>query len=119
MASINQSTIIDNVRQDLFGNINDDLHVRVLDNLFDRVCAHFKLSYGVEEIDGAFSFIIEDCIIKRFNRRGAEGAKSEQVEGHSVSYDDSQGEFEAYDDIIRKHLKLTENKEKRGGAYFL
>lgn len=117
MIPIDLDTTLDNVKIDL--NITDNLQDDLLKMLINKVCRHFKLSYSVTDIDEGFDFVIEDCTIKRFNRRGSEGAKSESVEGHSVTYYDVTNEFEPYDDLIRKTLKLSESKEKPGGVYFL
>ncbi|WP_242258104.1 phage head-tail connector protein [Streptococcus thoraltensis] len=117
MTQINLDTTLENVKLDL--NIEDNLQDSLLKLLINKVCQHFKMSYGVAEIDEKFDFIIEDCAIKRFNRRGSEGAKSESVEGHSVTYYDVMSEFEPYDDLIRQTLELSETKEKSGGIYFL
>lgn len=117
MIPIDLETTLENVKLDL--NLSDELQDDLLKMLINKVCRHFKLSYGVAEIDVGFDFIIEDCTIKRFNRRGSEGARSESVEGHSVTYYDVMSEFEPYDDLIRKTLKLSETKERSGGVYFL
>ena len=71
MKTLDKDQIIENVSVDL--NTNDD---DLLEILLERVVNHFKSEYGVEEIDNKLAFIFEDCVIKRFNRRGAEGAKS-------------------------------------------
>ncbi|MET3558700.1 hypothetical protein ABID29_001826 [Streptococcus rupicaprae] len=100
MAPLNKEKIIDNIKIDL--EITDNLQDKLLEMLLDRVVKHFKAEYGVTEIDDAYSFIFEDCTIKRFNRRGSEGARSESVEGHSVSYYDNKNEFLPYDDMLQK-----------------
>lgn len=117
MTPLNLDTTLDNIKLDL--NLSDGLQDDLLEMLINKVCRHFKLSYDVADIDEEFDFIIEDCVIKRFNRRGSEGAKAESVEGHSVTYYDETGEFEAYDDLIRKKLDLSETKEKPGEVFFL
>ena len=88
MKTLDKDQVIENVSVDL--DTNDD---GLLEILLERVINHFKAEYGVEEIDNKLAFIFEDCVIKRFNRRGAEGAKSESVDGHSMSYYDNENEF--------------------------
>ncbi|HER8956284.1 TPA: hypothetical protein VOK64_001787, partial [Streptococcus pyogenes] len=73
----------------------------------------------VVKIDSAFSFVLEDCLIARFNRRGAERAKSESVEGHTTTYYDFLDEFEPYDNMIMAKLDLIKDKSRKGGLYFL
>ncbi|VTS49171.1 phage head-tail connector protein [Streptococcus dysgalactiae] len=117
MQKINTDSIIANVKLDL--GIDDILQDNLLSMLLKRVTDHFKAEYGVEDIDNAFSFVFEDCLIARFNRRGSERAKSESVEGHTTTYYDFLNEFEPYDAMIKQKLNLIQNKAKKGGLYFL
>ena len=57
-------------------------------------------------------------MIKRFNRRGAEGAKSESVDGHSMSYYDNENEFKPYDDMLQR-LYGNSGQAKEGEVLFL
>ncbi|HEM3705750.1 TPA: phage head-tail connector protein [Streptococcus suis] len=117
MAELDKYTVLENVKLDLdiADNIQDDLLLLLIRKVID----HFKLAYSVDDVETIFSFVIEDCTIKRFNRRGSEGAKAESIEGHSVTYDDTASEFEPYDDLIRSKLSLLETKECKGGIYIL
>ncbi|HFU4116112.1 TPA: phage head-tail connector protein [Streptococcus suis] len=110
MAQLVEEAVIDNVKLDLA--IEDTLQDDLLDMLLQRVIKHFKAEYGVSEIDDAFSFIFEDCVIKRFNRRGSEGASSESVEGHSVSYYENKNEFLPYDDMLQKTFGQSGQSQK-------
>lgn len=71
LTPLDETKIIQNVKLDL--EITDKLQDGLLKMLLDRVVKHFKAEYGVSDIDDAYSFIFEDCVIKRFNRRGSEG----------------------------------------------
>nr|UWG27033.1 MAG: Protein of unknown function (DUF3199) [Bacteriophage sp.] len=113
MKTLDKDQIIENVSVDLSTN-DDDL----LEILLERVVSHFKAEYGVEEIDNKLAFIFEDCVIKRFNRRGAEGAKSESVDGHSMSYYDNENEFKPYDDMLQR-LYGNSGQAREGKVLFL
>ena len=113
MKTLDKDQIIENVSVDL--NTNDD---DLLEILLERVVNHFKAENGVEEIDNKLAFIFEDCVIKRFNRRGAEGAKSESVDGHSMSYYDNENEFKPYDDMLQR-LYGNSGQSKEGEVLFL
>lgn len=113
MKTLDKDQIIENVSIDLDTN-DDDL----LEILLERVVNHFKAEYGVEKIDNKLAFIFEDCVIKRFNRRGAEGAKSESVDGHSMSYYDNENEFKPYDDMLQR-LYGNSGQSKEGEVLFL
>lgn len=117
MAELDNYDVLENVKLDL--DINDGLQDELILLLIRKVTDHFKLAYSVDAVDASFSFVIEDCTIKRFNRRGSEGAKAESIEGHSVTYGDTASEFEPYDDLIRSKLSLLETKERKGGIYIL
>lgn len=117
MAELDMDDVLESVKLDL--DINDALQDDLLLLLIRKVTDHFKLAYSVESIEDTFSFVVEDCVIKRFNRRGSEGAKAESIEGHSVTYDGTVSEFELYDDLIRSKLSLLETKERKGGIYVL
>jgi hypothetical protein len=113
METLDKDQIIENVAVDL-DTSDDDL----LEILLERVVNHFKAEYGVEEIDNKLAFIFEDCVIKRFNRRGAEGAKSESVDGHSMSYYDNENEFKPYDDMLQR-LYGNSGQAREGEVLFL
>ncbi|MCT2951102.1 hypothetical protein EFM79_03320 [Streptococcus thermophilus] len=113
MMALDKDKVIKNVSVDL--NTNDD---ELLEILLNRVINHFKSEYSVEEIDDKLAFIFEDCVIKRFNRRGAEGAKSESVDGHSMSYYDNETEFKPYDNMLQR-LYGNYGESKEGEVLFL
>lgn len=116
MADVTVESVLDNVKEDI--EILDDIQDTMLKRLITKVMDHFKLVYGQATIKSEFSFIIEDCTIKRYNRRRAEGANSRSIEGYSMSFEDKD-EFEEYDDLIRKQLGLDdEGKGRRGELMF-
>ncbi|HER6178863.1 phage protein [Streptococcus pyogenes] len=117
MANVNTFSIVKNVKLDL--GIEDDNQDQLLEMLLNRITDHFKANYGVLEIDNAFSFVLEDCLIARFNRRGSERAKTEEVEGHKTTYYDHLNEFEPYYAMIMAKLNLIKDKSRKGGLYFL
>lgn len=115
MAELSKEATLGRIKLNL--GIEDGLQDELLLLLIDNVINHFKLAYNTEAIDDKFSFIIEDCVVKRFNRRGAEGAKSETVEGHSVSYEEDKYEFLPYDDLLKREFDT--GKARDGGVMFL
>lgn len=110
---LDKDKVIQNVSVDL--NINDD---NLLSILLERIVNHFKAEYGVDEIDNNLAFIFEDCLVKRFNRRGAEGARSESIDGHSMSYYDNENEFKPYDDMLQR-IYGESGQAKEGEVIFL
>lgn len=116
MTPLDETKIIQNVKLDL--EITDNSQNELLEMLLQRVVKHFKAEYGASEIDDAYSFIFEDCVIKRFNRRGSEGAQSESVEGHSVSYYENKNEFLPYDDMLQKAFGQS-GQAKPGRVFIL
>lgn len=110
---LDKDKVIRNVSVDL--NINDDGLLKIL---LDRIVNHFKAEYGVDDIDDKLAFIFEDCLVKRFNRRGAEGARSESIDGHSMSYYDNENEFKPYDDMLQR-IYGESGQAKEGEVLFL
>lgn len=79
--------------------IVDDLQDDVLEILIENVESHLKgLLKG--DIPDELNYIVEEITIRRFNRLGTEGMKSETVEGHRVDFYDLKDEFTPYMDVI-------------------
>ena len=72
------------------------------------------------EIPLELEYIVEEATIRRFNRIGSEGMKSESVEGHSVTYLD-EDELAPYESAIVAYLDSLEPESPRkpGVVYFL
>ena len=71
------------------------------------------------EIPLELEYIVEEATIRRFNRIGSEGMKSESVEGHSVTYINGD-ELEPYESVIVAYLEaLLPDERKKGVVYFL
>lgn len=97
--------------------IKDTLQDDVLDIIIENVSKHLKAMIG-KEIPEDLNFIVEEITIRRFNRLGTEGMKSESVEGHSITFYDLKGEFVPYHDIITSHKDPPE-KPGRGRVLFI
>ena len=71
------------------------------------------------EIPLGLEYIVEEATIRRFNRIGSEGMKSESVEGHSVTYLDGD-ELAPYESAIVAYLEAQEPEPPRkpGVVYF-
>ena len=71
------------------------------------------------EVPLEIEYIVEEATIRRFNRIGSEGMKSESVEGHSVTYLD-EDELAPYESAIVAYLDaLLPDERKKGVVYFL
>ena len=68
----------------------------------------------------SLEYVVDEATIRRFNRIGSEGMKSESVEGHSVTYLD-EDELAPYESAIVAYLEEQEPDDKRkpGVVYFL
>ena len=88
------------------------IYKRIEQRLLDRLDS--------EKIPDQLSYIVEEATITRFNRVGAEGMKSESVEGHSVTYD--MGDvLEPYESAINDYLEglKPDDEQKLGVVYFI
>lgn len=97
--------------------IEDTLQDDVLNIIIENVSKHLKAMIG-KEIPEDLNFIVEEITIRRFNRLGTEGMKSESVEGHSITFYDLKDEFVPYADIIASHKEPPE-KPGRGKVLFI
>lgn len=72
------------------------------------------------EIPLELEYIVEEATIRRFNRIGSEGMKSESVEGHSVTYD-MNDVLDPYESAINDYLEglKPDDGRKKGVVYFL
>lgn len=112
---VDTDEILLNVKEDL--NIDDTEQDTILNRLIEKVINHFTFKYKSNPTPHHW-FIIEDCVIKRYNRRKAEGATSISVEGHSVTYEDKY-EFSEWDKVLKEEFGLVEGSfRERGGAFF-
>lgn len=97
--------------------IDDNLQDETLNIIIENVTSHLQALLG-REIPTELNFIIEEITIRRFNRLGTEGMKSESVEGHNVTFYDLKDEFVPYADIIAAHREPPE-RPGRGKVLFI
>lgn len=99
--------------------IDDSLQDPAIQLIINNVQAHLgiwlKKYAGLDSIPLELLFIVEEMAIVRFNRRGSEGAKSESVEGHSVTYNED--DFLPYLPILNTYIPVTIT-EKPGKVMF-
>lgn len=81
--------------------ISDNLQDNLLNVIQELTEAHFKAYTGKKDIPDELNFIIVEVVIKRFNRVGSEGLKSQKVEGLTLEF--SLDDFGRYDKAIQKH----------------
>lgn len=92
--------------------ISDGLQDLLISDLINDTEAHFKLLTGTETIDDKYSFIVEAVVVKRYNRKGSEGMKSETVDGYSVTYNDGAGDFDEFLPLLNKAFDLDGSATK-------
>src|SRR5699024_8778795 len=90
--------------------IKDTIQDGVLDILIGNTEQHLlsllkKVNDEMEDVPLELDYIIQEITIRRFNRLGSEGMKSESVEGHSVNFYDVQDEFAPYLTVIEGYRK--------------
>lgn len=93
-------------------DLQDDLLGILTENVRNTLSA--KLEKDVPE---ELNYIIEEITIRRYNRVGTEGMKSERVEGHRVEFYDLDDEFKPYEDVIAKHVE-GDNSLGKGKVMF-
>ncbi|HLT85872.1 MAG TPA: phage head-tail connector protein [Georgenia sp.] len=98
-------------------DIQDDLQDNSINIIIGNVTSHLQALLG-KEVPAELNFIIEEITIRRYNRIGTEGMKSEVVEGHHVTFYDLKDEFVPYESIIAAH-KDPPQKPGRGRVMFI
>lgn len=97
--------------------IEDELQDELLDILVSNVENHLK-SLLSKDVPEELEFIVEEITVRRFNRLGSEGYKTDSVEGHSISFYDLSDEFTPYLTIINNHKDDDYESANRGKAMF-
>ena len=97
--------------------IEDNLQDEVITIIMENVSSHLKALLG-KDIPIELNYIVEEITVRRFNRLGAEGMKSEIVEGHHVTFYDLKDEFVPYEDVIDAH-KADSGVTGRGKVMFI
>lgn len=98
--------------------INDNLQDEVLEIIIENVEGHLTYLLG-KEVPLNLQFIITEISVMRYNRLGAEGMKSELVEGHRTDFHDPEKDFRPFLDIIEKEVGNDADEPKRGKVMFI
>src|SRR5699024_7042569 len=88
--------------------------------IYNNIAERLLHRLGDTEIPIELEYIVDEATIRRFNRIGSEGMKSESVEGHSVTYD--MGDvLDPYESAINDYLEglKPDDGRKKGVVYFL
>jgi hypothetical protein len=72
----------------------------------------------IESVPNVLEYIVVECTIKRFNRKGNEGMDSYNQEGESISYGALLDDFEDDIDVYNKKQK-EKSIPRKGVARFL
>ena len=88
--------------------------------IYNAIAERLLIRLDETEIPLSLEYVVDEATIRRFNRIGSEGMKSESVEGHSVTYIDGD-ELAPYESAIVAYLEAQEPDDKRkpGVVYFL
>lgn len=98
--------------------LGDNLQDEVLKIIIESTRDHLRAMIG-KDVPPELEFIIQEISIRRFNRLGSEGMKSESVEGHRIDFYDLREEFAPYTDIINAHREVDESDSGRGKVMFI
>lgn len=107
---------LNNVRTVL--GIEDALQDDVLGILISNVMSHLK-GMLKKDVPSELGYIVEEITVRRFNRVGTEGMKSESVEGHKVDFYDLKDEFTPYMAIIESYKDQPDDAPRRGKVMFI
>ena len=82
--------------------IEDSKQDAVLLLIVSNISSHLQILLGKAEIPVQLEFVIVELAVRRFNRIGSEGMKSEGTEGHNITFYDLESDFVPYMKLIDK-----------------
>lgn len=82
--------------------ISDDLQDNLLSVIQMLTESHFKAYSKQDNIPENLNYIIVEVMVKRFNRIGSEGMKSQKVEGLDMEF--ALDDFAEYDKVIQRQF---------------
>lgn len=93
-------------------NIDDGLQDQMLNIIVSNVEKHLflklkRVNKSVIDIPLELEFVIEEIAIRRYNRVGSEGMKSELVEGHRVDFYELADDWVPYEQLIDDHKDIN------------
>jgi len=97
--------------------INDSLQDEVLSIIIENVEGHLTYLLG-KDVPLNLQFIITEIAVMRYNRLGAEGMKSELVEGHRTDFHEPKDDFQPYLAIIENEAGKGKEPAGRGKVMF-
>lgn len=107
------SEILDEVKRSLEIESDDKLDQQ-LEDFIKRISKQLCVRLGfLNDVPDSLAYIVVECTIKRFNRKGNEGMDSYGQEGESISYGNLLDEF--MDDIVAyKENEISKSVPRRG-----
>lgn len=99
-------------------SINDDEQDALLGKIIDHTQAKLLtyLPSDKEEVPSKLGFVVEEVAVKRYNRVGAEGMRSESLDGHSTKFQDN--DFDEFLDIIERLYPIDNGSNRAGSVTF-
>lgn len=101
-----EHTTISDVKALLTGTIDEKLEV-----IERRTKERLQIKMKIVPIPSEYEYIVNDVVLKRFNRIGNEGMESYSQEGLSMTFNDS--DFDEYIDEINDYIEANDPKMQR------
>lgn len=104
--------------------LQDALQDELLNVLITNVTRHLegmlkRVNPELAAVPEEIEYIIEEIVVRRFNRLGSEGMKSDSAEGHTVTFYDLKDEFVPYQYIVDGYKPAEATEAKRGRVMFI
>ena len=98
--------------------ISDSEKDDVLQTIVKITSSRLLVLLGVKEVPERLKYIVTEVSVARYNRIGSEGASSHSAEGESLSWSDSDSDFEPYQAEIDA-FNTAQNTPQKGRVRFL
>jgi len=97
--------------------ITDNLLDQQLNDFINRVSQQLNVRLGfLDDVPKALEYIVVECTIKRFNRKGNEGMNSYGQEGETINYGNFLDEFQDDIDSWKSKQEADSNMSPRKGV---
>lgn len=96
--------------------IKEEALDELLSILIDQSRSRLKILLGAEEVPEDLEYIINEVVIKRYNKIGSEGTSSHSIDGESLTYESN--DFASYLDEIQA-WRNAQKGQKIGRIRFL
>lgn len=93
--------------------LDDDKQDAQLGVIINNIENHLKYLIEKDAVPDYLQYIVIEISVRRYNRLGSEGMRTDSEEGHSVTFYDLKDDFEPYTRIIDRETERDGLKRRQ------